>query len=80
MWWLVKPIEITRPGKSGGAQVPMEHGISACGESEAVRASNRVAAGGPVDFALSAVPAGGLARSPADWKKDEPFHWISTPG
>jgi hypothetical protein len=56
--------------QSGGSQGPMEHGISADGESEAIRASNRAAAGGPVDFALSAAPAGGIARSPADWRKD----------
>jgi hypothetical protein len=56
--------------QSGGSQAPMEHGMSANSEAEAVRASNRAAAGGRVDFALSTAPAGGLARSPADWRKD----------
>ena len=56
--------------QSGGSHIPMEHGASAEPESEAVHASDRAAAGGPVNFALSAVPAGRVARSPADWRKD----------
>jgi hypothetical protein len=56
--------------QSGGSQSQKEPGISADAESEAVRASDRVAAGGTVDFALSAAPSRGPACSPADWRKD----------
>jgi len=56
--------------QSGGSQAPMEDGLKTDAESEAVRASNRAVAGGPVNLALSALPAGGVARSPTDWRKD----------
>jgi hypothetical protein len=56
--------------QSGGSQSPMEQGRSADTESEAVQASNQVASGGSVNFALSAMPAGTVARAPTDWRKD----------
>jgi hypothetical protein len=57
--------------QSGGSPSPPEHGAGTDGESEAVRASDQVAAGKPVDLALTAAQVSAApARSPADWRKD----------
>jgi hypothetical protein len=62
---LAHVVQQTKDAEGGNVR-----GFASDPEAEAGRAADRVTTGSPLDFALSAAPAGAPARAPANWSKD----------